>query len=138
MSLIPQMALPAMPDWLVTHVKRDEPVLVRVVLLTPAYVESSSKPGCLEQPGVATVVAAKVDRPQTISGWDMAKNLPHGQPKKTRRLATRGSVYWVMLSGSPEQRASWLEDTWMRNIGDDEQLRRDGFGLAAVGLGREA
>lgn len=133
-----QLALPLLPDWLRQHVASTEPALVRVVLLTPAFVASSCRPACLERDGVASVVAAKVDRPQTISGWDMSRNLPHGQPKKTRRLAPCGSVFWVELSGTPEQRTRWLEEVWMRNVGDDEQLRRDGFGLAVVGIGRRA
>jgi len=124
---------PALPAWLEKHVEQGESALVRVLLLTPAFVASSLGPKRLERPGVAAIVAAKVDRPQVISGWDLAK----GGPKKTRRLADTGSVYWVRLSGSPAERRQWVEEVWMRNISDDEQLSRDGFGLAAIGIGRE-
>jgi hypothetical protein len=43
----------------------------------------------------------------------------------------------VRLSGSPVERRQWLDDVWMANVSDDPQLARDGFGLAAVGIGRE-
>jgi CRISPR-associated protein Cmr3 len=129
--------LPGVPDWLKTHVAEQENPVVRVIFLTPAYVTSSVAPACLND-GIATIIAAKVDRPKTISGWDMSKNLPHGWPKKTRRLAAAGSVYWVRLSGDAATRVRWVEERWMQNLGDDEQLRRDGFGLAVIGLGRSA
>lgn len=132
-------ALPKTPDWLLEHVRQDtsSPPVVRVLLLTPAFVKQSLAPDCLSSNG-ARVIAAKVDRPRTISGWDMSTNLPHGAPKKTRRLAAAGSVYWVELSGDAQARRRWVEENWMQNIGDDEQLRRDGFGLAALGIGRRA
>ncbi|MCS6900512.1 MAG: CRISPR-associated protein Cas5 [Myxococcales bacterium] len=128
---------PEVPDWLLDHVRREESPVVRVIFLTPAYVASSVAPGCLNT-SLSWVIAAKVDRPRTLSGWDMSKNLPHGQPKKTRRLAAEGSVYWVRLSGDAATRVQWVKDRWMQNLGDDAQLCRDGFGLAAIGLGRSA
>lgn len=124
----------AVPAWLLEHVRRQAAPVLRVLVLTPAYVESSVKPPCLEKDG-ATVIAARVDRPKTLSGWNMAKNLPHGEPKKTRRFAAAGSVYWVQLSGDEAHRVRWVEERWMQNLGDDEQLRRDGFGLAVIGIG---
>jgi CRISPR-associated protein Cmr3 len=130
------VTLPSIPDWLLQHVSDNETPVLRVVLLSPAYVESSLTPPCL-QSGGARVIAAKVDRPRTISGWDMQprKDLPQGWPKKTRRLAAAGSVYWVELSGDRDSRTRWVKEHWMQNIGDDPQLCRDGFGLAVIGIG---
>lgn len=126
--------LPAVPAWLLEHVRHQAAPVLRVLLLTPAYVGSSVKPPCLEKDG-ATIIAAKVDRPRTLSGWNMATNLPHGEPKKSRRFAAAGSVYWVQLSGDEAHRVRWVEERWMQNLGDDEQLRHDGFGLAVLGVG---
>ncbi len=134
-STQPGHTLPALPPWLNEYVNQDQASLVRVVLLTPAYVESSLGPRMLERAGIAEIVAAKVDRPMIMSGWDLAKNPPHGQPKKTRRLADSGSVYWVRLTGDVKARQTWLKEIWMNNISDDPQLARDGFGLAAIGIG---
>ena len=128
-------ALPAIPGWLADHVAAGDGATVRVVLLTPAYFDLSTAAAALARAAVARVVAAKVDRPRTISGWDMAARPPHGWPKRTRRLAEAGSVFWVELSGPAAERRRWLEDVWMRNVGDHPQLCRDGFGLAAVGIG---
>lgn len=128
-----------LPGWLARHVDTDADVEVRVMLLTPMYVESSLGPRALEVPGVATIVAARVDKPRTLSGWNMASNAaPGGAPKKTRNFAQAGTIYWVRLAGTKQQKRVWLDTIWMKNIGDDPQLCRDGFGLAVVGIGRQS
>ena len=131
-----QQSWPALPPWLVTHVEGADSSLVRVILLTPAYLESSLGPNALHRAGVAEIIAAKVDRPRVISGWDLANSYPGGWPKATRRLAESGSVFWVRLSGPHAERRRWLDEVWMKNVSDDPQLARDGFGLAVIGIGR--
>ncbi len=127
---------PPMPPEVVEHAVGGDAAVVRVILLTPAYVDSSLGPRSLEEPGVSAIIAARVGRPVTMSGWDLTK--PHGgAPKATRRLAAAGSVYWVRLSGNADARRLWLDKVWMQNIGDDPALTRDGFGLAAIGIGSE-
>ena len=81
----------------------------------------------------ATVRSAAVTRPEVVSGWDLAA----GRPKKTRRLAASGSVYFIALSGSKLDRHRWCEETWLRCVSDDAQDRRDGFGLAVLGAWKE-
>jgi CRISPR-associated protein Cmr3 len=133
----PDLRLPEPPEWLLEHVAQ-QGALVRVVLLTPAYVASSTGPRALERSGVARIVAARVDRPLTMSGWDLRAR----KPKRTRRLASAGSVFWARLEGSAEERRRWVSDVWMQNVSDDDpgadahgSLARDGFGLAAIGVG---
>jgi CRISPR-associated protein Cmr3 len=70
-----------------------------------------------------------VPRPEVVSGWDLVK----GKPKKSRRLAPAGSIYFVELNGTPEDRRRWCDETWLACVSDAEQDRRDGFGLAALG-----
>lgn len=109
-------------------------VLIRVVLLTPAHFEKGSLPTFLLEPRCGVTVrleAACVGRPETISGWDFALN----KPKPSRRLVSAGSVYWLELSGEPLARRRWVEEMWMTNVSDGEQERRDGFGLAVMGVG---
>ena len=111
-------------------------VCVRVILATPALFEGGALPGAggpllSSSGGVATrLVAAAVGRPQTVSGWDFAER----RPKPTRRLAPAGSVYWLELRGPVEARAAWLDRVWGSNVSDAEQDRRDGYGLAFVGV----
>ncbi len=125
----------------------------RVFLLTPAYFSEGYQPTWLLQDPFSTGVqavlkAAAIDRPLTLSGWDMHKKWP----KPTVRMAPAGTVFFLELQGSAEQRKKWIEHVWMSNISDDitnasvywntisqspEQFRRDGFGLAALGTWTE-
>jgi CRISPR-associated protein Cmr3 len=134
----PRLSLPSLPDGVRAALREQGPrVRVRVVLLTPAIFAAGSTPGagpgqllgprCGVTPKLA---AACVPRPETISGWDLAAQ----RPKRTRRLARAGSVYWIDLEGEPDARVRWAEEVTMSNVSDDPQDRRDGFGLAAVGV----
>lgn len=133
------VALPAMPDGVRGHLARDAgSVRVRVLLLTPGCFAAGSQPSfaagsALGSRDGVTVrpVASIVPRPETVSGWDFARK----RPKGTRRLVSAGSVFWVELTGSPERRLAWAEGVWMRNVSEAEQDRRDGYGLAALGVG---
>jgi len=104
----------------------------RVILLTPAHFKEGFRPGWLEQPRLGVtpkLIAAAVGRPQVVSGWDY--DLKGRKP--TRRLAPAGGVFFLKLEGGPEAIKKWVADTWMQCVSDDEQDRRDGFGLAVLG-----
>lgn len=116
------------PAWL------DEAVPgVCMTLLTPAVFNAGYRPGWLDEqltgsPPTAprlrlVLLAAAVERWQPNSGWDLAANAP----RPTRKLAPAGATYWfrVVDGGPPE-----LAKLWLQSISDDEQARRDGFGLA--------
>jgi CRISPR-associated protein Cmr3 len=121
----------------------------RVVLLTPAYFASGSRPAWLlsEQHNVKVELAALANgRAQVISGWDFEyyanKNgrKVRGQPKPTRRLMPAGSVFFLrFIAGEGAHIRTWVERMWMHCVSDDSvdgdssQYRNDGFGLAAVG-----
>jgi len=107
----------------------------RLLLVTPACFEAGYLPANLQTwtPDVkVTIVAAAVQRYQTVSGWDYASTL--GRPKPTRRLAPAGSVYYLQLDGEEAAIDQFVSDVWMRNISDGEQNKRDGFGLALLGV----
>ena len=135
----PSWTLPALPGGVRAALRADVPcVRVRVVLLTPAIFNEGSTPGAGPEQllgaraGITpALVAACVPRPETLSGWDFAKR----QPKKTRRLVSAGSVVWLDLEGPSDARIRWAEEVMMTNVSDEAQDRRDGFGLAAVGVG---
>lgn len=123
----------------------------RLLLITPAYFEQGALPQWLlypwEKPAAgaesdtasggasperASLVGACVDRPLTVSGWDLKDN----RPKESRRLARAGSVYFVKLpqQWSSAQCNAWIDALWMQNVSDDAASRRDGFGLALLGV----
>lgn len=118
--------------------KKDSSARIRVILLTPAIFTDGWKPGSGEdqllaaQHGITVkLVGACVPRSETISGWDFE----HQRPKKTRRIVSSGSVYWLDLHGPPEARVKWATEIMLSNVSDSPQDRKDGFGLAAVGVG---
>ncbi len=104
----------------------------RVLLATPALFEKGYLPKWIENcmPRVTTsIVAAAVPRYQAVSGWDYKAK----RQKASRRVAPAGSVYFLRLSGDDTAIGKFIESIWMQNISDQEQDRRDGFGLALLG-----
>lgn len=99
----------------------------RVLLLTPAIFSAGAMPSAIFG---APVLAAATGRAEAISGWD----LENGRPKRVRRASAAGTVLWVTLPSDPAARAAWVEQVHWRCISDLEQDRRDGFGLAIVGV----
>ncbi|MCL6527932.1 MAG: type III-B CRISPR module-associated protein Cmr3 [Thermaceae bacterium] len=113
---------------------------VRLVLATPALFEHGWKPGWIEKSdtgelhlprGLARVrlklVSAAVGRREPVSGWNLRQN----QPKRVRWMAPAGSVYFFEVEdGNPAD----LLESWLRPISDNEQDRKDGFGLALWGV----
>lgn len=101
----------------------------RLILLTPAIFENGFKPTWLQTANGLTVSveAIAVNRTQVISGWDFVKK----SPKPTRRMCPAGTVLFLKLSGDIE---NWIDKIWFRCVSDSEQDRKDGFGLAALGV----
>lgn len=96
----------------------------RLILLTPSFFENGFLPD--ENKLGAKVKAVAVNRSQVISGWDFAKR----KPKPTRRLTPAGTVYFLEINGDVDE---FIEQTWFKNIGDCDQTKLDGFGLAVLG-----
>lgn len=126
---------PALPDAVRAGIVRQR--RARLILLTPACFAGGAMPGWngAAVPGasgkvVATVRGASVDRAVVVSGWDLATQ----RPKPTRRLAPAGSVYFLEIEGEDAAIEAWCDSLWLHPVSDDEQARRDGFGLAALGL----
>lgn len=105
---------------------------LRLTLLTPAIFAGGSLPGWLdahlqgEIPGTGLrvrLVAQAIERWLPVSGFD----LKAWKPKVMRKAVAAGSVYWFEVLGPvPEG----LENTlWLQAISDQEQDRRDSFGV---------
>jgi CRISPR-associated protein Cmr3 len=116
----------------------------RLVLVTPAQFKEGLLPIWLRDKAVdgfkAEVRAVANNRHQVVSGWDFERvsgdpKRKYGRPKPTRRLVPAGSVFWFDLSAANNNRQieDWIEAVWMKCVSDDEQDRKDGFGLAVLG-----
>jgi CRISPR-associated protein Cmr3 len=112
---------------------------VRLVLATPGIFQQGWLPDWIKQdwkgkpPGSSVelqLIGACVERWKPISGWGL-ENSKVGA-KAIRRLVPAGSVYFFKVTkGSAAELADKL---WLQSVADDEQDRRDGFGLALWGL----
>lgn len=105
----------------------------RLILLTPARFKAGWKPVWLLEgrEGVKPDLrAVALRRFETVSGWDFEKR----EPKPTRRLAPAGTVLFLKLDGTGAAIEKWIDTIWMRCVSDEDQDRRDGFGLAVLGV----
>lgn len=124
-------AWPACPQELAAKVAASR--LIRMVLVTPAIFSGGWKPGWAggSPPGLTgpklTLKAACVPRREPVSGWDYAK----GCPKAVRWLVPAGSVFFFDAEGDTSALAS---DGWLAPVSDNDQDRRDGYGLAVWGI----
>jgi CRISPR-associated protein Cmr3 len=103
---------------------------VMLTLATPADFGGTFRPGWESPPGAPNLklklVSALCRRSEPVSGWDLAKR----GPKAVRWLAPAGAVYFFdVLEGDP----SVLADLWLHPVSNEEQSRRDGYGLALWG-----
>lgn len=104
----------------------------RIVLLTPAHFKEGSRPQWLVGPRdrlTPALIAMAAARTQVVSGWDFEID----KPKPTRRLVPSGAVFFLRLDGDSSARNQWIDTMWMACVSDNEQDRRDGFGLAVLG-----
>jgi CRISPR-associated protein Cmr3 len=127
---------PLCPQELTQKVAQSESV--RLVLATPAIFTGGWKPGWLDDdltgtpPGISGVrlklISAAVKRREAVSGWDYA----NGVPKEARWMTPAGSVYFFkVVEGSAEPLTA---SGWLSPVSDQEQDRRDGYGLALWGV----
>jgi CRISPR-associated protein Cmr3 len=114
---------------------------VRMVLATPAIFAGGWKPGWLSDdligapPGANVrlrLVSASIRRWRAVSGWSLAElpGQPRG-PKPVKRMVPAGGVYFFE---TVDGKALDLAEQWLEPVSDDEQDRRDGFGLATWGV----
>ncbi|MGH9830881.1 MAG: type III-B CRISPR module-associated Cmr3 family protein, partial [Blastocatellia bacterium] len=120
---------------------------IRMVLATPAIFRDGWKPGWLNDELVGTppgatvslrLVGVSIQRWRAVSGWSLtelpaALGRPQRQPrgpKPVKRVVPSGGVYFF----ENDEKASELAGLWLESVSDDEQDRRDGFGLAVWGI----
>lgn len=140
---------------------RAPPLMIRMVLATPALFRGGWRPGWLKPSRSASeavwegrvpetevdvqLVGACIERWRPISGWSYERGGGRTPgPKPVRRLVPAGAVYFFrVVKGNPSD----LADRWLESVcdlsdspddeaflGSGEQNRRDGFGLALWGI----
>lgn len=107
----------------------------RLILMTPAFFTNGFLPQWIKDVFGVDIIAAVTGRYQIISGWDYGyqSGSRTGQPKPTRRLVPAGSVYFLRLAGDKAAIQDFIDNVWMMPVSDDEQSRRDGFGVSVLG-----
>jgi CRISPR-associated protein Cmr3 len=114
---------------------------VRMILATPAVFGCGWKPAWLNDqligapPGAAVtlkLVGVSIHRWRAVSGWSLTElpGRPRG-PKPVKRIVPSGGVYFFETM---DGKAGEIADLWLEPVSDDEQDRRDGFGLAVWGI----
>jgi CRISPR-associated protein Cmr3 len=127
-AVSPKNLLPA-PDW--RRIEQDR--RFRLVLATPGlFADGWRLPG-LDADNrwrgpdgcTARMVAAAVNRADTVSGWDLAK----WQPKPAQRIAPVGSVYWFDdFQGKAEALGKLAaEGFWAMSDYPERSRRAEGF-----------
>lgn len=108
----------------------------RIVLTSPGiFLDGWRLPGMaadgqLTLPGIsACVVAASVNRAETVSGWNLAQR----QPKAARKAAGSASVYWLDgLQATPEALGKLVAHGLWLDPCEDAQRRAEGFNRLAL------
>lgn len=108
---------------------------IRMTLATPALFSEGWRPGWTggAPPGCPDLrlrlVAAAVGKREAFSGWDFEFR----KPRPLRHMVPAGSTYFFEVEGNSG--AACLADAgWLTAVSDNEQDRRDGFGLALWGV----
>lgn len=125
------------------RIKLNAETKVRMTLATPAIFAGGWRPGWLLKENLEgspprssvrlRLVGVCIQRWRAVSGWSYQ---PVGEkkkpgPKAIRRMVPAGGVYFFeVVSGSGDE----LANRWLEPVSDDEQDRRDGFGLATWGI----
>ncbi len=130
-------------DWICPQTIADalrETTRVRMVLVTPAIFRDGWKPGWLDDrltgtPGsnvTLKLVGVCSQRWRAVSGWSLAElpGQPRG-PKPIKRMVPAGGVYFFEVENGS---AATLTSRWLESVSDDDQDKRDGFGLAVWGI----
>lgn len=109
---------------------------VMMFLATPAVFRDGWRPGWVEQGNPfderlkLKLVGVCIGRWKAVSGWAYPRGERKGGPKAIRRVVPAGGVYFFeVLDGDAGQ----LGKHWLHPVSDDQQDRRDGFGLAVWG-----
>lgn len=111
---------------------------LKLTLATPAIFAHGWKPAWLTSTDSANMpkglfesglelIGAAVGRREAVSGW----NIRTDQAKAVRYMVPAGSVYFFKV---PEGKQEKILENWLKPVSDNEQDRKDGFGLALWGV----
>lgn len=111
---------------------------IKLALLTPAIFAQGWLPKWLNPQDLTgnlphtnlkvKLKAVAAERWLPVSGWDLAER----KPKAMRKAVAAGSVYWFEVLDNPANLNEELGKLAYQSVCDDEQDKRDGFGICAV------
>lgn len=114
---------------------------IKLTLLTPAifaqgwlpkWLDAKTLEGELPHTQIRVKLrAAALERWLPVSGWDLAEKCP----KAMRKAVGAGSVYWLEILENFDEH--YLKSLAYQSISDDEQDKKDGFGIVAVSKWKE-
>lgn len=104
---------------------------VRMTLVTPASFAGGWRPPEVIGGVRLKLVGVCIQRWRAISGW----SYKDGGPKAIRRVVPAGGTYFFEVDNEGD--AAPLANLWLEPVSEDEQDRRDGFGLAVWGTWEE-
>ncbi len=122
---------PTMPKEIIAGIKKSK--RARLILGTPAIFTKGYRPQWILSQGGEMKIhlkAASTAQPISISGWDFLKRAP----KPARRAVPAGATYFIEFEGADEDIEAFLQRHWWQTISDDQQDRRDGYGMALFGI----
>jgi CRISPR-associated protein Cmr3 len=111
---------------------------LKLILATPAIFEHGWKPAWLERTdnnnmpkglfgAELELVSAAIGRREPVSGWNIREN----SAKAVRYMVPAGSVYFFRIQDGKQEK---ILENWLKPVSDNEQDRKDGFGLALWGV----
>ena len=111
---------------------------LKLTLATPAIFAHGWKPAWLTSTDSAnmpkglygaglTLIGAAVGRREPVSGWNIREDCA----KAVRYMVPAGSVYFFSVAQGKQEK---ILENWLKPVSDNEQDRKDGFGLALWGV----
>lgn len=109
----------------------NETKMFKLYLATPAFFKNGWYPAWLNKnSGIdLRLLTAAVGKPLSIGGWDIAKR----GPKFMQRMVPAGSVYYFEVTNHAINADKILATFHGKNICDDENYNKQGFGLSFLG-----
>ena len=127
---------PSCPPALKTALQKSQ--RLRLILATPALFTNGWLPGWLDpktltgtlpDTGISLrLVSAATGRREAVSGWSFQNR----RPRKVRWCVPAGSVYFLETTTNTDL-TPIIEKYWLRPVSDEQQDKRDGYGLALWG-----
>jgi len=110
--------------------------IFKLVLLTPAIFKNGWYPDFLNEQfegefeGIKLkLIAAAIDKPQYIGGWDIQNN----KPKPMFKVVPAGSVYYFELKNEKDRNKIFEKFNYQSIVTIDDKYKKEGYGVVVIG-----